>query len=155
MDSGNWLLVLDNVFPDSIGFLREHLPRKNGRGSILFTTRTRNIAETLVSTSRKRDELIEVSLLSVEDGVELFLGHFEDTDDLPSLKVKQIILSVGCLPLAIAHAAALMKQSASSLDDMLALYKSQDKFKVSFKVYPHLYNAPFFAGTIGRPRLRR
>jgi hypothetical protein len=35
------------------------------------------------------------------------------------------------LPLAIAHAAAYVKQSNSTLDDMLGLYKSEHKIGVS------------------------
>jgi hypothetical protein len=128
--------VLDNVSPDTVGFLREHLPRKNGRGSILFTTRTQNIAETLVSPSRIRDELVEVSLLDVKDGVGLFLGHFDQGNiHMPSAKVEQIVKSLACLPLAIAHAAAFMKQAGCTLDDVLALYQSQHKFKVNMDVH--------------------
>jgi hypothetical protein len=40
VETSNWLLVLDNVFPETLEFLRENLPRQNGRGTILFTTRT-------------------------------------------------------------------------------------------------------------------
>src|SRR5262249_50113960 len=130
--SGNWLLVLDDVFPETIDFLREHLPRRNGRGSILFTTRTRDVAEALVSKPRRQDEVVEVSLFDVGDGVGLFLAHFEESEShLPSAKVERVVKSVGCLPLAISHAAAFMKQSRSTLDDLLALYESQHKFNVS------------------------
>jgi GTPase SAR1 family protein len=44
-EDGNWLLVFDNVHIDSLGFLRSHLPLRNERGSILFTTRTKDVAE--------------------------------------------------------------------------------------------------------------
>jgi hypothetical protein len=132
VDTGNWLVVLDNVFPETLDFLRQHLPRQNGRGSILFTTRTKFVAEALASTTRKRDDLIEVPLLDIKDGVGLFLGHFNHGEiDAPSAKIKEIVKSVGCLPLAISHATAYMKQSGSTVDDMLGLYRGKDKFDVS------------------------
>ena len=131
VDSGNWLLVLDNVFPETLDFLRQHLPRQNGRGSILFTTRTEHVANALASAAGERHEVAEVPLLSVNDGVELFLGHFADTEiDAPSATVEEIVKSVGCLPLAISHAAAYMKQTRSTVDDMLKLYKSEHKIDV-------------------------
>ena len=53
------------------------------RGSILFTTRTEHVALALAlalaRAAGERHEVVEVPLLSVDDGVELFLGHFADT----------------------------------------------------------------------------
>jgi hypothetical protein len=68
----------------------------------------------------------------VEEAVELFCGHFEagKVDPL-SAKVEAIVKAVGCLPLAISHAAAYMDQSWSSLNDMLELYQSKHKIDVS------------------------
>ena len=132
VDSGNWLLVLDNVFPATLDFLRQHLPRQNGRGSILFTTRTRHLAIALASAPGERHEVIEVPLLSVDDGVELFLGHFENGGiNAPSATVEEIVKSVGCLPLAISHAASYMKQTGSTADDTLQPYANQHRIDVS------------------------
>ena len=132
VDSGDWLLVLDNVFPETVDFLREHLPRQNGRGSILLTTRTQHVAMALASAAGEQHEVVEVPLLSVAAGVELFLGHFPDGEiDAPPAKVEQIVKSVGCLPLAISHAASYMKQTRSTVDDMLNLYESKRKIDVS------------------------
>jgi hypothetical protein len=132
VDSGDWLLVLDNVFPETVDFLRQHLPRRNGRGSILLTTRTQPVAVALASTAGEQHEVVEVPLLSVAAGVELFLGHFTDGEiDAPSAKVEQIVKSVGCLPLAISHAASYMKQTGSTVDDMLNLYESKRTIDVS------------------------
>ena len=132
VDSGDWLLVLDNVFPETVDFLREHLPRQNGRGSILLTTRTQPVAMALASAAGERHEVVEVPLLSVAAGVELFLGHFSGGEiDALSAKVEQIVKSVGCLPLAISHAASYMKQSGSTVGDMVNLYESKRKIDVS------------------------
>ena len=132
VDSGDWLLVLDNVFPETVDFLRQHLPRQNGRGSILLTTRTQHVAMTLASAAGEQHEMVEVPLLSVAAGVELFLGHFSNGEmDAPSPKVEQIVKSVGCLPLAISHAASYMKQTGCTVDNMLNLYSSKRKMDVS------------------------
>jgi hypothetical protein len=132
VDAGNWLLVLDNVFPETLDFLRQHLPRQNGLGSILFTTRTKHVADALACRAGERHEVVEVPLLSVEEGVELFLGHFKDDEvDLSLSKVEEIVKAVGCLPLAISHVAAYMKQSGSTLDDVLKLYRGEYKIDVS------------------------
>jgi hypothetical protein len=132
IDIGNWLLVFDNVFPDTVDFLRQHLPRVNGRGTILFTTRTRDVAIAVTSTGGERHEVIEVPLLSVEEGVEMFCGHFDAGKvDPSSAKVEAIVKAVACLPLAISHAAAYVNQSRCSLDDLLELYQSKRKIDVS------------------------
>jgi hypothetical protein len=123
--TGNWLLVFDNVFPDTLDFLRQHLPRQNACGTMLFTTRTERVALALASTAGERDEVIEVPLLDVKAGVELFCGHFDSGKmDPSSAKIETIVMAVGRLPLAISHAAGYMKESRSSLDDMLGLYQS-------------------------------
>jgi hypothetical protein len=104
VDTGNWLLVFDNVFPETMDFLRQHLPRVNGRGTILFTTRTREVAIAVTSTAGERHEVIEVPLLNVKEAVELFCGHFDAGKvDPSSAKVEAIVKAVACLPLAISH----------------------------------------------------
>jgi hypothetical protein len=50
-DGAKWFLVFDNVDRSTLGFLRTHMPRKNARGNILFTTRTVDVTETLVTTA--------------------------------------------------------------------------------------------------------
>jgi hypothetical protein len=132
IDTGNWLLVFDNVFPETLDFLRQHLPRANGRGTIFFTTRTRDVANAVTSTAGERHEVIEVPVLDVQEAVQLFCGHFDagKVDPL-SEKVEAVVKAVGCLSLAISHAAAYMNQSRCSLDDMLELYRSKHKIDVS------------------------
>jgi hypothetical protein len=131
IDTGNWLLIFDNVFPETVDFLRQHLPRVNGRGTILFTTRTRGVADAVTSTAGERHQVIKVPLLDVKEGVELFCAHFDaETIDPSSPKVKAIVKAVGSLPLAISHAAAYTKESRSSLDDVLELYHGKHKIDV-------------------------
>jgi hypothetical protein len=129
--TGNWLLVLDNVFPEALDFLRENLPRQNGRGRMLFTTRTERVALALASVAGERHAVIEVPLLDVKASVELFCAHFDSGKmDPSSEKIETIVIAVGRLPLAISHAAGYMNESHSSLDDMLELYQSAHKIDV-------------------------
>ena len=131
VDTGNWLMVLDNVFPETLCFLREHLPRKNRRGSLLFTTRTRDVALALASAGGERHEVVVVPNLDVQEAVKLFMRHFDDGEiDVPSVDIQEMVKAVGCLPLAISHAAAYMKQSGCSVKDMLAFYRNNQKFHV-------------------------
>jgi hypothetical protein len=100
---------------------------------MLFTTRTERVALALASTAGQRHEVTEVPLLDVKAGVELFCGHFDSGEmDPSSAKIETIVMAVGCLPLAILHAAGYTKESHSSLDDMLALYQGKHKIDVSF-----------------------
>jgi hypothetical protein len=132
VQTGNWLLVLDNVFPETLDFLRQNLPRQNGRGTILFTTRTERVALAVATTAGERHPVIEVPLLDVKAGVEMFCGHFDTGKiDPSSAKVEKIVKAVGCLPLAISHAAGYMKESHNNLDDLLELYRSKHKIDVS------------------------
>jgi len=131
VDTGNWLLVFDNVFPETLDFLRQHLPRVNGRGTILFTTRTRGVADAVTNTAGERHETIEVPLLDLEEGIELFCGHFDaGTMDPLSPQVKAVVKAIGSLPLAISHAAAYLKESHYNLDDMLKLFQCKHRIDV-------------------------
>jgi hypothetical protein len=116
VDSGNWLLVLDNVSCDTLSFLREHLPRKNSRGNILFTTRMESVATALAHAAG----VIEIHILKVKDAPKLLLRHFGEGEiNAHPAKVEELVTSVGCLPLAIAP--AYTKQTGTVLDSMLAL----------------------------------
>jgi hypothetical protein len=125
--------------PDS----RQYLPRDAGFPPPIFApqkwtrvdplhTRTKHVADALGSTGGEQHEVIEVPLLDIEDAVELFLAHFNAGEiDVSPSKIEEIVKDVGCLPLAISHAAAYMKQSNSTLDEILRLYRSEHKIDVS------------------------
>jgi hypothetical protein len=131
VDSGNWLVVLDNVFSETIAFLREHLPRKNGRGSLLFTTRTKDVAVALASAGGERHHVVEVPILDVHDAVRLFQRHFDDGEmEAPMVELEELMKALGCLPLAISHAAAYMNKSGCGIKDMLAMYRGSRKIDV-------------------------
>jgi hypothetical protein len=132
-DGVDWLIVFDNVEMETLDFLRTHLPRQNNRGSILFTTRTRKVAESLVSG--KQDCAIELGALDVSTAVELFFRDANvDTgavDDSLTTKAEEIVGCVGRLPLAVSHAASFMKESQRSPEEMLAIFEGEQKIDVS------------------------
>ena len=130
-NSGRWLLVIDNVARETVDFLREHLPRKNGRGNILFTTRTEDVAKALTDVAGKRHGIVELRIPEVEDAAKMFLKHLDDTEiPADASKIQEVVKGIGCLPLAVAQAASYMTGTGSSLDDMLALFKSERKVDV-------------------------
>ena len=130
-DSGRWLLVIDNVARETVDFLREHLPRKNGRGSILFTTLTEDVAKALTDVAGKRHGIVELRIPDVEDAAKLFLKHVNDAGTpADEGKIQEVVKGIGCLPLAVAQAASYMIGTGRSLDDMLALFKSERKIEV-------------------------
>ena len=130
-NSGSWLLVIDNVARETVDFLREHLPRKNSRGNILFTTRTEDVAKALTDVAGKRHGIVELRIPNVEDAAKLFLKHLHDPGTTADAsKIQQVVKGIGCLPLAVAQAASYMTGTGSSLDDMLELFKSERKIDV-------------------------
>jgi hypothetical protein len=133
-DDVDWLIVFDNVERETLEFLRTHLPRLNVRGNILFTTRTRDVAEILVTG--RQDSILELGALDLPTAVILYFRDANVDADLVDrtleMKVEQIVRYVGRLPLAISHAASFMKQSQKTVDDMFAVYKGKQKIDVSF-----------------------
>jgi NB-ARC domain len=134
----NWLLVLDNVELDTLDFLREHLPHQNKRGNILFTTRTESLADALASSAGQQHEVLELRSPGIQDAAKLLLRYVKGgADGAVVSKAKDVARCVGCLPLAVAQAGSFMKETGTSLDKMLNLYKSEHKMEVC-----HIYGIP-------------
>ena len=92
---------------ETVGFLREHLPRKNGRGNILFTTLTEDVAKALTNVAGKRHSIVELRIPDVGDAVELFSKHLSDSETpADTSKVQEIVKMMGC-GLGIACASSL------------------------------------------------
>jgi hypothetical protein len=134
-EGGNWLLVFDNVQRETLGFLRDHLPLANERGNILFSTRTEDVAESLANAAGEQHKILGLQVMELRDTANLLFADagidagiatsalFSQAEDL----VKQ----VGLLPLAVVQAASFMKQTRTTLDDMLELYKRERKVEVN------------------------
>jgi hypothetical protein len=127
----DWLLVIDNVHRSSLDFLRNHLPRRNARGHILFTTRTADVADTLVNISGRQDSTLKLRTMERRDTAHLLL---EDAGIAvtPALldHAGELVECVGRLPLAVVQAASFMKQTGTAMDEMLELYRSDQKIEV-------------------------
>jgi NB-ARC domain len=127
--SVSWLLVLDNVDPSTLGFIRQNLPRKNQKGNILFTTRTAAVATALARSAGQQHEAIELGIPDVEDAAHLFLTEggmdVTSTTALTMSKAEKVVKRVGCLPLAVSHAASFMKESHKTLGEIIDLFDSE------------------------------
>jgi hypothetical protein len=127
----DWLLVFDNVDRSTVDFLRTHLPRRNAGGNILFTTRTVDVADALVNAAGGQHSVLKLRALEPRDSANLLL---EDAGIAvtPSLldHAEELVECVGRLPLAVVQTASFMKQTHTSLDKMLKIYRSEEKIEV-------------------------
>ena len=128
-----WLLVLDNVNEESVPFLREHLPRTNGRGAMLFTMRSIDVASALL-TSDLNQGILDLEVLNPTDASNLLLAELQASklDETASqlVKAEKLVKSVGRLPLAIGHVASFANQHLKGLDYILHLFEDQHAMEV-------------------------
>jgi hypothetical protein len=130
----NWLLILDNVDPTTLGFLQANLPRRNRQGNILFTTRTEVVAAALARTAGQEHKVIELGLPELQHATKLLLVE-SNTNAISATaksKAEEVVKFVGQLPLAVSHAASFMKLTQKSLDDILLLFHSEHQSQVRF-----------------------
>lgn len=133
--TSQWLLVLDNADGQALDFLRDFLRRHNSKGNILLTTRSESLAETLAGAAGQRHTCLELKPPDLGDAITLLLeGAGLDTESRAEQsarrKAEELVKSVGCLPLAIDQASSFMKESGKDLDDLLQLYKGEQKIEV-------------------------
>jgi len=127
----NWLFIIDNVDSSTLDFLRMHFPRKNSQGDVLFTTRTVAVAEALTIITRTPNSTLKLTTPNVHDSIDLLFydaGIRSETITPVQLShAEQLVESVGRLPLAVAQAASFIKETTTTLDDMVKLYKSDER----------------------------
>ena len=135
--NGNkWLLILDNVSQDAevVGFLKENLPHKNSTGNILLTTRTIAVAEAVTAVAGQQHQTFELRTPCLSDAATQLKREagVDRKDALPAATAGAEALAkcIGCLPLAISHAASFAKSSHKNLNSVLALYRSAHKYEV-------------------------
>ena len=128
-----WLLVLDNVNEESVPFLREHLPRTNGRGAMLFTMRSIDVASALL-TGDLNQGILELEVLSSADASNLLLAELQASKPNETasqiVKAEKLVKCVGRLPLAIGHVASFANQHLKGLDYILHLFEDQHAMEV-------------------------
>ncbi|KZP22297.1 hypothetical protein FIBSPDRAFT_824649 [Athelia psychrophila] len=108
-----WLLIFDNVTAESAKFLRDHLPRQNASGTILITTRTRNIAEAVANVAGQKHLIFQLKALSKAQSVSLLLKKAGIDGIAPAdlASAEKLVSRMGCLPLAVQQAGSYMKRS--------------------------------------------
>jgi tetratricopeptide (TPR) repeat protein len=103
-----WLLVLDNV--ESAEQLQDLLPRGE-HGRVLVTSRDR--------TLRQFGPVLAVDVFDEDTATRYLTERAERIDDAPG--ARELALALGCLPLALAHAAAYCVEGTSFTDYRLLL----------------------------------
>jgi len=135
-DAGRWLLVIDSITLETVEFIRQHLPRRNRNGSILFVTLTENVAKALTRVAGEQHGMVEFRLPDIHDAAKLFVKLIDDDGaSVDPSKIQEVVKGVGCLPLAIAQVAEFMSDARITLEDMLAILKSERKIDVRFPLH--------------------
>jgi hypothetical protein len=138
-EGGDWLLVFDNVQRETLSFLRDHLPLANRRGNILFSTRTEDVAESLANAAGEQHRILGLQAMELRDTANLLVADagIDAGMATPSLfsQAEDLVKHVGLLPLAVVQAASLIKQTHTTLDDMLELYKREIKVEVNSRYF--------------------
>ena len=112
----SWLLVIDNL--DGINVVFGYLPENGPQKHTLITTRNPN-------SNGIPAEGLEVPLLDVVDSIDLLstMSHIDIVENsAESVQAAQIVEQLGCLPLAIEQAAAIVREFASDFATFLDDY---------------------------------
>jgi hypothetical protein len=120
--SGKWILVVDGVGDLSDTFL-EHcntvLPEK--RGTVIFTSSNTNVIGNLVPLGFG----MEVGPMS-ESTAEAMFRTLAGNPEVASEKLRPILEVLGFLPLAIAHAAAFIRENHLSIHNYIKNFESSN-----------------------------
>jgi hypothetical protein len=133
-DGVRWLLIMDNVDKSALEFLRDHLPRRNGNGSILSTTRATDVADSLVHVSGGRHSALELRVPDLPETTCLLFSSagIDASTVIPvqKMQAEELVRNLGSLPLAVVQAASYMRQTNIKLDKMLLISKCERKIEV-------------------------
>ena len=134
---GRWLMVVDNIDYAEVFFkepmtngktVSQCIPR-TGKGSLLFTTRSRDIAVDLILPAKP----IPVPMLTKSEGTELLRCR------LPGIHAEEYIFDLleelEYIPLAITQAAAFMSKRRRTISQYLDLYRKSDSARVRMLSY--------------------
>ena len=115
--------------------LRDVLPRRNSKGRLLFTTRTATMAELITTPGESSKVALQplrmndaVAMLSI--GAKMDRGSREEAG---RVDMERLVRCVGCLPLAIDQAASYIRETGSSPEEILGIYKSGEVMEVNGK----------------------
>lgn len=135
--NGRWLMVIDNVDDDDVFFrqstsngkiISQSIPR-TGKGSLLFTTRSRDIALDLILPQSP----IRVPSLTTHEG-ELLLRTRVAGGNLDE-HAAELLEELENIPLAITQAAAFMSKRRKTIPQYLELYRKSDSTRLRMLSY--------------------
>lgn len=129
----SWLVVLDNVSEETAEMLRDVLPRESCGGRLLMTTRMATIADMFTASGASSQLALQPpgtsdAMAMLSAGAEL---EREGREEASHADAERLVQSVGNLPLAIDGAASYIRESGSSLQEVLDVYKSDEALEVS------------------------
>jgi hypothetical protein len=134
IDGDGWLLIVDNVDRSALEFLREHLPRRNAKGNILFTTRAADVADILVRVPGRCHSKLKLRVPNLVDTTDLFFTitgiNARTVTSEQKNQAEQLVQNLGSLPLAVVHVASYMRQTDMTLDSLLQMSKGECKIEV-------------------------
>jgi tetratricopeptide (TPR) repeat protein len=134
---GHWLMVVDNV-DDAEVFFKEPMTNgktvaqcipRTGNGSLLFTTRSRDIAVDLILPAKP----IPVPTLTKSEGAELLRSRLPG--DHSEEHIVELLKELEYIPLAITQAAAFMFKRRRTIPQYLELYRKSDSARVRMLSY--------------------
>jgi hypothetical protein len=133
-DGIRWLLILDNVDMSVLEFLCEHLPQRNRKGCILFTTRAADVADALTGGCHPT---LDLRVPDLVDTTHLFFTSAGVDASIVSptqrSQAEELVQALGSLPLAVVQAASYMKQTTTTLHKMLQISKGERKIEVRLR----------------------
>lgn len=94
-----WLLVLDDVDSEAVAFLKEHLPRNNSSGNILFTTRMAAVADAFTD-AKGQYQTFKLRAPNVNNAAQLLPGEAGidtgNTMSSPMDRAKELVKCIVC-----------------------------------------------------------
>lgn len=149
-----WLLIVDNINSESVNsmaddLVRDFLPREGTmpRGSIILTTRSLRVAETVVGGDVNL--CVQVGEMNAKEAVKLLSRTSGKSDDYDN--AQRITKELGYLPLAINQAATYIKRANAKFEQFLenlgeendevplsASFIVYGKFEIRFALLSHI-----------------
>jgi len=121
--SGNWIMIIDN-FDEVASYPTKYLPVK--RGTILYTTRDGSLLGNLVPPNAG----VEIPAMSNAEALVTFsklLAVDEDAAPVHSDNVLELLGELEYLPLAIAQAAAFIRQTREEIPAYLKMFRACER----------------------------
>lgn len=117
----HWLLVYDNV--ENAAQIKRLTPNTNGH--IIITSRNRNWSQSL-----------ELDVFQLNEAIDyLFNATGRERTALEEEQAKQVAeIKLGCLPLALAQAAAYIKKCRINFQDYLEIFEKEQKKLLEYKL---------------------